>query len=272
MLTRKERLEKLWKRVRLLRRPSGRASPVFICGMQRSGTNMLIRAFNRHSETECYYENDPEAFDNYVLRDEQTVQRLIRRSRAAVVFFKPIADSQHARRMLQTFDGLRVIWLYRWYEDAVNSALRNWKHHFRELQIMIEEPEAAGWRIEELDDEMWALLRHWYAKRISDASVRALLWCVRNQHFFRQRLQEEPRVHLVNYERLVQSPAKEMEWLCGLIGLRYEPSLAEGIHRRSVRKSPPPDIHPEIRALCDAMYRRLETVFEQRRGSCPPPA
>ncbi len=226
---------------------------------------MLIRAFHRHSETECYYENDPEAFDNYVLRDVETIQRLIRRSRAAAVFFKPIADSQHVRRMLDTFGGLRVIWLYRWYEDAVNSALRNWKNHFRELQIMIDEPEAAGWRIEELDGEMWALLRHWYEKPISDASVRALLWCVRNQHFFRQRLEDDSRVHLVNYERLVQSPVVEVQWLCRAIGLRFEPRLVEGIHRRSVRKNPPPEIDPEIRALCDAMYQRLEAVFEQRR-------
>ncbi len=226
---------------------------------------MLIRAFNRHSETECYYENDPEAFDNYVLRDEETIKRLIRRSRGTAVFFKPITDSQHARRMLQIYERLQVIWLYRWYEDAVNSALKNWKNHFRELQIMIEEPEIAGWRIEELDDEMWALLQRWYEERPSDASVRALLWYVRNMHFFRQRLEDEPRVHVVNYERLVESPAKEMKWLCHTLGLRYERQVAEGIHHRSVRKSSPPEIHPEIRELCDRMYRRLDEVYRRRR-------
>ncbi len=255
-----------------MRRPRGEGFPVFICGMQRSGTNMLIRAFNRHSETECYYENDPEAFDNYVLRDEETIRRLIRRSRAAAVFFKPIADSQHARRMLHAYEGLQIIWLYRWYEDAVNSALRNWKNHFRELEIIFEEPELARWRIEELDEQMWALLRRYYEQRVSDASVRALLWYVRNQHFFRQRLEEEPRVHVLNYERLVEAPGEELEWLCRRIGLRYEPRIAEGIHHRSVRKSPPPEIHPEIRALCDEMYGRLEEVFARRRQSASTPA
>ena len=80
----------------------GQAVPAFIFGEMRSGTNMLIRTLAKSRDTECFFENDKEAFNAYRLRDKKQVSKLVLDSRAKVVVFKPIADSQNARALLET--------------------------------------------------------------------------------------------------------------------------------------------------------------------------
>lgn len=93
MLTKRERINKAVKRFRLFVRASaGNARPAFIFGMQRSGTNMLIRSLGRHPDRECYYENDDEAFDNCVIRDADRINALVARSDLG------IAGHGHAKR------------------------------------------------------------------------------------------------------------------------------------------------------------------------------
>lgn len=263
MLTTRDRVRKHRKRLLLFLRTRRRAAyPIFICGAQRSGTNMLIRAFNRHPLAECFYETDEEAFDNYVLRDDATVTRLISRSWGKVAVFKPISDSQHARRLLQLYPDAHIIWLFRQWRDVVNSALRNFKEHQGELRIMATDPKAAGWRVEEIEPEVMDMVRRYFARGVSDASARAIQWYTRNHHFFRQQLQHNPQVHLVNYELLVRNPEAELHRLCTLTGLEWSVAMVGNIHQGSVRKNPSPDVDPEIAEMCDRMAAELMSSLE----------
>ena len=96
MLTKRESLSKWGRRAALrVRALDGPARPLFIFGCQRSGTNMTMRVIYNCPETECYWENDEEAFDNYRLKKLDIVDNLIASSRPKVIAFKPITESQH---------------------------------------------------------------------------------------------------------------------------------------------------------------------------------
>ena len=44
--------------------------PVYLVGLQRSGTNMLARGLDIAPEFEVHNENDRAVFDHYLLRDD----------------------------------------------------------------------------------------------------------------------------------------------------------------------------------------------------------
>lgn len=272
MLTKKERLNKLTKRINLaIAGEKGRALPIFVFGMQRSGTTMLADIFRKSNEIETYHENDEEAFDAYRLRSRPHIETLIDRSPAHTVVFKPIMDSQHALHILNRHPGARAIWIFRDYVDVVNSALRNWKEHYKQLDYILHDRKTANWRVEKMTEENIALVRRFYDKKISDASSSALFWYLRNDLFFQQNLHHDDRVILVKYENIVSNPKTDVRRLFDFLGVTYYDKVVQGIHAKSIKKNRAENIDPEIEAMCDAMLERLLACMEahderMRRG------
>lgn len=271
MLTKRARLTKQARRLsqRLTSR-AGRARGAFLFGMQRSGTNMLLEALARNRRVECFNEGDDEAFDRYRLRDDVTVRRLISRSCADLVVFKPICDSQHAGQLLDAHPQSKAVWIYRYHGDVVNSALRNFNEHSRYLYYMLHDPETAGWRVENVSRENMALVQHWYSMGITDPSARALIWYLRNVQFFEQSLDCDDRVRLAGYEQVVTAPETELAGVCTHLAIEFSSGMAHGLFRTSVRKSEPPHIDPRIVGLCHELHTRLETVRIGRTGTAEP--
>ena len=61
---------------------------IFLAGMQRSGTNMLMEVLERSLATQVIHERDPRAFDNYLMRPPEVIAALRARSRAPVFVTK----------------------------------------------------------------------------------------------------------------------------------------------------------------------------------------
>ncbi len=265
MLTRKEWIRKNFKRVcRLLDGTPGKGGPVFIFGEQRSGTNMLVNTLDRSRHTECFHETDQEAFDNCVLKARADIGKLVKRSRARKVIFKSIDDCQNAARILDEHDGALGLWIFRRYTDVVNSSLRAFKEHYRYLHYILFEPEIAAWRGENITAENMELIRHYYDKKISDASSRALIWYLRNYQYFQQGLDSDSRVLPVNYERLVENGGEGFRDVFEFLDLPFGRKLSGKVFTSSVGKRPPPDVDPEIEELCGRMHGRLEAAVETR--------
>jgi hypothetical protein len=259
MLTRKEKLSKALKSVRTTLRPSPHpAIPVFVMGEMRSGTNMLTEAFERTPRTEVFNENDENAFDAFALRPLGDIDRLIAASRASHVVFKCIADNARAVELLGRYAGGRVVWIYRRYEDVVNSALRKWTQHREYIRVVLEEPERAGWRRTNLTDSQIALFRRFYTPGLSDASARCLIWYVRNENYYTQSLERRSDVLLVNYEDLVTAPAVELQRVFNFLGLQVVDKSFGHMNTASVGREPVASIDEEIRSLCDDLMGRLD--------------
>lgn len=265
MLTRRQRLTKGLKRLHLLwsgRR--GQASPVFVFGEMRSGTNMLARALERHEHVECFHENDEEAFDGYVLRPSDTIARLVRQSRARRVVFKSIAEMGRAKDLMQAFPGAKALFIFRQYEDVVNSALRNFSFHREYLRVVLEDEQRAGWRRWGFDQEHLEAVRRFYDAGVSDASARALIWYVRNDTFIKQGLFETGAVAILNYESLVQDPHAHFRFAARFVGLDFSPRMSRGVVASSIRRSDAPELDPEIKERCERLFADLTTLTEQR--------
>lgn len=270
MLTKRERLQKTVRRARLLLSGTrGEARAAFVFGEMRSGTNMVIRTLSMYPDTECYLENDEEAFDSFVLRDDEVVSRLIGKSRAKVVAFKPIADSQNARKILDRHQGAKGVWIYRRYADAVNSALALWKEHKKYLHYMLHEPESAGWRLNNVPHESLDLVRRFYTDDLTDSSARALIWYIRNNLYFQQELETDPRMLLVNYERIVSDAEPEFQRIASVLGCRHDPRATRHIFSKSVKKRQPPVIDVEIRELCEQLFDELESALRPLSPAIP---
>ena len=261
MLPRRERLRKRLKHLRnRFAMSTGPARAVFVFGDMRSGTNMLKECFYRTPRTAVFNESDPEAFDDFMLRELPVIERLVARSPAALVVFKSLADSARAVELLDHFEGSTGIWIYRRYQDVVNSAVRttNWRSPLENLRITVEDPERARWRRLNLSDTQLELLRSHYQRGIDDNSARALIWYVRNDLYFSQQLEGDPRVALVNYEMLVESPEDELRRAWAHVGLDLDRRHHEHVSRNSVGRHAEPRIDPEIATLADDMMRRLD--------------
>ena len=258
MLTRSQRIAKWTRRARLTFRNADRpAQPVFVFGSQRSGTNVTLEVIGKCPETEVYPENDDEAYVNYRLRSHAEVDKLIQRSRAKVVVFKPIADSQNARRILTDHRNGLAIWVYRHYSDVVNSALREFSEHRKYLYYMLNDPRTADWRVEGVPTETMNTVQRFHGAGVSDASARALIWWIRNQHFFLQELQSRDDTRLLRYESMVQKPNEVFKEIFDFLSIPFHRRLIRSIHGMSLAKHPPQDIDPEIRALCEACLDKL---------------
>ena len=241
----------------------GSATAVFVFGEMRSGTNMLVDVFSRSRFAECYEEYDDEAYHDYVLRDDRTIEQLIARSCARRVVFKPITSNQKAAQLLDRFPDSRGVWIYRRYLDVVNSAVRNFSENNKYLYYMLHDPETAGWRLENVTEENLELVRRIWSAGASEESARALIWYLRNCQLFQQALDCDDRLLVVRYEDIVRSPDVHVRRVFDFVGLEFEPAVTRGLFQSSIDKHASPDIDPEIEELCRGLLARLDNCSGQ---------
>lgn len=247
------------------RRPN--AVPVFLVGVQRSGTNMVARALERAPEVEVHNENDREAFARFRLRPEPVIRAIVEESKHAFVLFKPLCDSHRTPELL---DGLqapsrgRAIWAYRAFEGRVRSSVAKFgDSNLRALRRISEGMGGGLWQAGGLSDESLELIRSFDYDRMTPESASALFWFVRNSLFFELGLDRRSDVALASYEAMVGEPERTMRTLCGFLGLPYRSGLIAGIETRSAG-SRGVDVDPVIRARCVRLQEALDDARSRR--------
>lgn len=262
MLTKREKLRKALKTLRRgLRKRAQAAKPVFILGEMRSGTNMLADCFENALDADVYHETDDDAFIDYELKEIADIRQLVERSNGSHAVFKSIADSNRADELLTAVPNSRVIWIYRRYQDAVNSAMEKWTEHNEYLRLVLEEPERARWRRRNLSEADLALIRSHYERRLSEPSARALIWYVRNRVYFNLSLHNRSDVMLINYEELVTAPRLHLRAAFDFVGLPFSERYFEHVSVASIRKQAEPAIDAGIAVLCDELMERFHSAL-----------
>lgn len=218
---------------------------------------MLLYTLGRSPDVEAINETDPEAFAECRLQREVVDKNLVKKSRSRIVLLKPMCDSQHAASILASHLPSKGLWIYRDYDDVVNSGLRQWGDHVSYLETMRNAPDKAGWRAEAVDDRELRLVDWVLENARDDPSSRTAIWYLRNVLYFRQGLHENERVMLVKYEDVVLRSERNMRLLCEWLGIRYSSRIAGRIHSKSIGKEPPPTINQVLRDKCDALMARM---------------
>jgi hypothetical protein len=249
-----------WRRCHGVDAGQGRA--VFVVGLQRSGTNMVLRGIEHSPETEVHNENDRSVFRRYRLVDDTRVVGTVAGSRAACVLFKPLCDS-HRTSDLLALPHLKTrpvaLWIYRSVDGRVSSALAKFGDHDRTVLAAIFSGRGDKlWQVGGLSGETRKTLDSFSTAELSPASASALFWWARNSLVFDLGLADRADVAIVSYDRVVEAPASQMQLICRFLGMTFSSSMAAHIDTRSRLDPPSLDLDPRVRALCDALTNRLD--------------
>ena len=248
----------LWKFLNIRRNDSSKI-PLFVVGCQRSGSTMILNVLSRSPECRVYHEGNSAAFDHFRLRADQTIQRLINKGRQRVVVFKPLNDSQRAKRLLEVYMNARAIWVYRQYQDVVKSSVRKWGSAQKEILLGISEgceripgQDAIS---ERMSPETMCLVKKLCSEDMTAEDGAGLHWYVRNLIYWE--LHDDPRVLLVRYEDLVKRPEGRFLEVFELIGCKFRQEYVSDIYDSSIGTGEAASINGEIKGLCEEMTARL---------------
>lgn len=263
------------KAIRLLKGVSHKIFPVqdrqhvFVAGMQRSGTNMVMEVLDRSFETDVYHESDGRAFDNYEMRSIDVVQRLADESGAKFFVIKSLCELDKVREFLSIFDSSRVLWMVRDYEDTIASAIRSFGNFPAQVGRIAVNRNSDAWRGRGMSDETHEILRQVYHPGMNEASAAALMWWFRNKLFFEQGLADEQRVCVIRYENLVRSPSRSFEEMFCFLGMKYAPWMSRHVFSNSIKRRESPPIEAPVRALCEDLmsnFNDLAPLFDDGAG------
>jgi hypothetical protein len=241
---------------------AGTAVPLFVVGVQRSGTNMLVRALAAAPEVEMHSENDRRAFRRYQLRPDPVIAGIVARSRHRFVAFKPLCDSHRVDQLLDTLDvgsPGKAIWAYRSVDGRVRSAVKKFADVNRQVLARIAAGDGADlWQAQRLSPASLELIRSFHYDTMSPESAAALFWYVRNSLYFDLGLDRRDDIALSSYDWLTTEPEAAMRYLCDFLGLDYRDRLVS--HINTGRPQAPLAIDGRVRELCDDLYDRLEAA------------
>ena len=261
----------LGKRALLSLRGSAMASigknVVFVAGVQRSGTNMMMSVLERSFETDVFHERDPRAFQDYEMRSREVIHRLVDGSKAGHVVIKALCELQDLKSLLDDFAPAKTLWLVRDYGDMINSHMRKWSGCPATIGKILDDPDTTDWRGRGMPQKIREVVAEHYHPDMTDASAVALFWCFRNLLFFEQGFDVDERVLPVRYESLVSEPHTFFPQALEFLGIPASDRIAAKVFARSINKDPKPEIEAPVRNLCEMVMSRFDALLGERPGS-----
>lgn len=255
--------------------PAGTARPVFVVGLQRSGTNMLMRGVDQAPEVDVCNENDRRAFSRFRLRSDETLVSVVRASRHRLVLVKPLCESHRVDELL-ALPGLangRAVWVFRDPEERARSEVSK----FGESNLLALRQIADGhgeeiWQGQRLPHASVELVRSFDLEMMTRETAAVLFWVVRNRLWFDLGLDAREDMMLVSYDRFVADPHAEMRRLCAFIDLPYRPVLCEHVTPRASHGSAALPLDPDVRRLAHGLLARLDEEARRAPGVAAAPA
>jgi Sulfotransferase family/Sulfotransferase domain len=243
----------------------GSATPVYLVGLQRSGTNMLARGLDTAPEFEVHNENDRAAFNHYLLLPDARIRSIVMASKHQFVLFKPLCDSHRVDGLLDSLDTPspgRAIWAYRDVDGRVRSAVSK----FGRNNLLVLGDIAAGnrpgmWQAERLSEQTLEQIRSFDYTTMTPETAAALFWWVRNGLFFDLGFHRRADVLLTSYQDLLTNPSSAMESICRFLGFQFRNELIEHISPRAPGGARALDIDPQVRLLCTRLQDRLDEAL-----------
>jgi hypothetical protein len=185
-----------------------------------------------------------------------------------VVVLKPICETHRILELLDRFPGSRAVWIFRDYEDVVNSASAKWQSGREAVRRLAHgELEAAAWRAGGLTTERLEFVRSVYSDSMSLHAANAVMWLLRNGLFFDLGADKRADLMLIRYEDLVGDPGVVSAGMFGFIGLDDPGEADSKLYRSSVSKSKFPQVPTEIATRCEALQLRLREHYAATCGS-----
>ena len=258
-----ERTRRLVKAMHQRLRPAPvPATAVWVAGVQRSGTNLLMKIFDCARDSDVFHETDARAFERYEMRPPAVIAKLVVRSRAVRVVVKSLCELQRIAVLLDDFPGSRCVWVWRDVEAVAESMVASFGNFVRQAGALARDPGSMDWRGAGMSVETQRFLQEVVAQPLDERSAAALMWYYRNVLFFEQGLHRDPRVRLLCYDDLMAAPQDVLPDVFGFAGMTYSPSYARlvGAPGFARRVEASPLILPAVAARCADLTTRLRAL------------
>jgi hypothetical protein len=240
---------------------------VFIMGAQRSGTRVPLVALEASPDILTYREGARPFFVRGRLADESTLEGLFERCRFPVLVLKPLCDAHRARQLLQRFPRSRVLWIFRWYQDTINSSSLKWSSGVEAVEQLVHDRlRADDWRRGGLTPELLEVARQLYEPGLSLHHANAILWYLRSRLLLDLDLFNCQQTLVIKYEDLSMKPAEHFPRVFAFIGQPFKATYLEKIHGNSVRRSPFPVIPKAVADACEGLYAEIDRRYQQALG------
>jgi hypothetical protein len=273
----RERIATGWRKAQWRRGhgvPPGSARAVYVVGLQRSGTNMLMRGVDQAPEVEVRNENDRTVFHRFRLRSDAVLAATVRASRHSVVLVKPLCESHRVDQFLDLpgMAGGRALWVYRDAEGRARSEVSKFgDSNLQALRVIAAGNGETIWQGQRLPASTVATVRSFDYTSMTPETAAVLFWVVRNELYFDLRLDTRADVLLVSYDAFVRDPGPQMRRLCDFIGLAYRPELCAHVEPRASHGEAPLEIDPDVRALAEGLAARLDAGSRATAGGIGAP-
>ncbi|MGD8750765.1 MAG: sulfotransferase [Anaerolineales bacterium] len=240
--------------------PELQTKPIFVVGCGRSGTTMLLRQLSTSWQIEPFNEDHPTAFDNWRLRRLDAIKDIINGCQAPIALFKPILNTTQSNEFLTTFPDAKILFVYRNYNDVINSSLKSFGVENRRNHIK-------RWMSNDFDEFAFApppektkrLVRSLWNPLINNETGAALYWLFYNRLYYDMGMDNDERIILVNYEDLAQNPRSGFERVTRFIGVSYSEKMIDGVFTTSLRKDPSPSVAEKVIHACQELWQNLRS-------------
>ena len=248
--------------------------PIFLVGVQRSGTNMLVRGLEADPSFDVCNENDRRAFERFLLKPLPQIRAVVEASGHRSVLFKPLAESHRTPELLDrlgTPSPPRAIWAYRDVDGRVRSAVAKFgENNLIALRSIAEGSGDHDWSVggpaqemidtirDGLSPDSLELIRSLDLARFDAAGGAALFWYLRNRLYFELGLHERQDILLSSYQAMIADPPSTMRPLCAFLDVPFTEGLVAHVDQRSAGPQEPLRLPQEVRDLCDALQAKLD--------------
>lgn len=242
-------------------RPAQNTTPVFIAGMQRSGTTMLMNVFHMRRDTAVFDEARSSAvFSDFRIRSTDILRQSIESQRFPAACYKLICDSHKITDLLREFPDAKVLWMYRSPRNNADSQLKKFAEPVRAIKLVHADRPGGGWFAEGVSDEVREVVQSLDAESLSDFDWACLNWWARNILFFELGLEGDKRVRLLCYEDLVQNPRAILRDVVSWIGLPEDNRSFRFVDSRSLAEKDTPPLDPRVDALCTSLLEKFDVA------------
>lgn len=254
--------------------------PVLILGMQRSGTTIIEYVLDLCKDTWVFHERENNSiYRNFRIKDFGDMRRAMGFINAKYCVFKPLADSHLISEFVAEFPYIKIIWIYRNYEDTVNSWLAKWGGVDQALKKLFFEKYSIDDILSSSDAEVTKegkLMAEWFhestrsnrfaqdlfvkykERSLSSHEVLCVAWLIRNKVILEKCSEYKNNIFLLNYEKLVSNKERYFKLLFEFLDIPLEGKYLDEVHGKAVRKSSFPEINQDLKQDCDKMMSFLE--------------
>ncbi len=261
-ISRSRKISSSIKAINYLARTNKEKNVSFIFGCQRSGTTVLLKVLDKSINAKAYGEGEEPYFHpksselRLRLVSNKDITRLLDKELCQNIILKPLYESQRATELSNFFEQSRILWTYRNFNDSIDSHVRYYTKQDAVEYVRQIVGRERMWMNENIDHEHLDELTPIINGLDNPYDAYAVYWYCRNLQF--KKLDGNPRVMPVKYERLVNDPVAYLPKIFRFLDLEFSEWMATGIYSDAVNKRIDFQLSDDIMTKCEQLQKYLD--------------